>query len=410
MDTWDWPGTGNDAAKVVPLPLRATPARLPEPRLIRPREWLYGTTLIRRFVSVLVAPGGTGKSTYAIGRGMALASGRPILGDTVHHSVRSWVMNLEDPLEELERRVAAMMMRHQVTREELEGRLFLHSGRDRRLLIAQPTDYGEIVYPDKEAIVAAMRDADIGHLVVDPVVKSHGLEENSNPHMDAVATAWAEVGEATGAAIDLIHHTRKGATMDVDAARGAKALTDASRVTQTMASMTPEEAEKLGVPDEERWQYVRLDDGKSNMAPRATDARWFILEPQTLGNGTPEYPHGDKVASIAGWEPPSPFAGITWRMMIAILDRLERGPSEGEMWILTRRGRANERWAGNVFIGICDKTEAQRAAILDQWHKSGLIEEGSYYSKQARRESPGVIVNRDKWDEISNQNLGGGQS
>lgn len=404
MDTWDWPG--GEPSKVVSLPLRATPARLPEPHMIRPREWLYGTTLIRRFVSVLVAPGGTGKSTYAIGRGMALASGRPILGDTVHHSVRSWVMNLEDPLEELERRVAAMMMRHGVRREELEGRLFLHSGRDRRLLIAQPTDYGEIVYPDKDAVVAAMREADIGHLVVDPVVKSHGLEENSNPHMDAVATAWAEVGEATGAAIDLIHHTRKGATMDVDAARGAKALTDASRVTQTMTNMTAEEAEKLGVPEDERGRYVRLDDGKSNMAPRATDARWFVLEPQTLGNATPEYPNGDRVASIACWEPPSPFAGITWRMMGTILERLERGPSEGEMWTITRRGRSNDRWAGNVFVGVTDKTEAQRAAILDQWQKSGLIEEGNYYSKRAGREATGVVVNRAKWDEMRSQNRG----
>src|SRR3954469_18345379 len=58
-------------------------ARLPDPTTIPPRAWLYGTQVIRGFVTMIVAPGGTGKSSYAIGVGMALASGRDILGDRV---------------------------------------------------------------------------------------------------------------------------------------------------------------------------------------------------------------------------------------------------------------------------------------------------------------------------------------
>jgi len=333
---------------------------------------------------------------YALGRAMALASGKQIMGETVHHRVNSWVMNLEDPLEEIERRVASMMLRHRLTREDLDGRLYLNSGRDRRLMIAQPSEYGDIIYPDKSACIDAMLAASIGHIVIDPFVKSHGLEENSNPHMDAAATAWAEIGHATGAAIDLIHHTRKGTVVDVDAARGGKALTDASRVAQTMSSMLPEEAEKLGVKDVDRWRYVRLDDAKANMAPKTSGARWFVLERVNLGNSTDSYPNGDNVAAIAPWEPPTPFEGLTWPMISALLGRLEAGPEEGEMYATTKRGRSNDRWAGHVFDGISDKTDGQRQEIINRWLREEVIYEAEYRSPKTRKNAMGIVVNTQK--------------
>ena len=73
-DEWseyDGPGGGRhvDGENVVRLPLRATRARLPDPSSIPPRPWLYGTYLMRGFVSLLVSPGGVGKSQL----GMMLA-------------------------------------------------------------------------------------------------------------------------------------------------------------------------------------------------------------------------------------------------------------------------------------------------------------------------------------------------
>ena len=117
--------------------------------------------------------------------------------------------------------------------DEVEGRLFLHSGRDRPVTIAagERDRRVSIAYPDKEALILAAREENISLIVVDPFIRSHRLEENSNPHMDAAAAAWAEVADATGAAVLLIHHTRKGPVQgDVEASRGGKALTDAARV------------------------------------------------------------------------------------------------------------------------------------------------------------------------------------
>lgn len=390
----DWDDRGS--ASVVNLPLRLQPARLPDPSLIPPREWLYGTRLIRRFVSILVAPGGTGKSAYALAVAMALTSGRAFLGETVHHRVNSWVMNLEDPLDEMDRRVAALMIRHGIKRTDLDGRLFLHSGRDRRVMMAKLSDDGyDILYPDKDAIIEAAQSAEIGHIVVDPFVKSHGLEENSNPHMDAAVTAWAEVAQATGAAIDLVHHTRKGAPADIEAARGGKALTDGARVGQVMSAMSIEEAHELGIKEGERWHYVRLDDAKVNMAPRADKARWFRLEMVDLGNRTTLYPSGDKVAALAPWEPPSVFKDLTPADCNAVLDRIAAGFAPGILYRPDQRGGASPRWVGNVLLEY-DLTEAQVKQIIKLWLKSGLLMETEYRDTAEGKMRPGVLVDDSK--------------
>lgn len=389
---WDeWRGN-----TVTNLPITIQPAALPHPSAIPPRQWLYGTRLIRRFVSVLVAPGGTGKSLYSVGVAMALASGKPILGEHVHHRVNTWCMNLEDPMDEINRRVAAMMIRHDLTRDDLDGRLFLHSGRDRRLVLAEKSSDGyDIIYPDKDGVIDAAQSQQIGAIFIDPFVKSHHLEENSNPDMDAAATAWAEVGDATGAAIFLVHHTRKGAVSDIDAARGGKALTDAARVGMTMATMSPEEAAELGIPDTERWQHVRVDDAKVNMAPKASRAQWFKLETQELGNGNDEYRHGDRVAAIAPWEPPNPVASAPISDLNIILDQIAAGPSPGILYSPSKRG-GSARWCGTVAMEVLELTEGQANALVRQWLRSGLLTETKYRHEGLRRDVPGVLVDNAK--------------
>ena len=114
------------------------PARLPNPETLQPRQWLYGTQLIRGFVTVLVAPGGTGKSAYAMAVGVSLAARRAFLGDHIFAPVNVAVINLDDPMDELERRVAAVMLAHSIRREDLEGRLFLEDCDGHGLTLAAP--------------------------------------------------------------------------------------------------------------------------------------------------------------------------------------------------------------------------------------------------------------------------------
>jgi hypothetical protein len=374
-----------------PQALFAAAAALPEASAIPPRAWLYGTRLIRGFVSVLAAPGGVGKSSLALGQAMALASGKPILGERVHRSVPVWVLNLEDPLEEMHRRVAALMRLHQITTQELAGRLFLHSGRDRRITMAA-ADGHSIVHPDRDGLIGAAKAAGIGLLVVDPFVKSHTLDENANGDMDAAATAWAEVAHATGAAVLLVHHVRKSAGDGVEAMRGAKALSDAARAACLLTPMSEEEGRALAVPERERWRHVRLDDAKANLAPRAEAAVWYRLETVALGNATEEYPAGDAVGAIVPWKPPSPLRGLSGGDCNKVLDLIAAGDGEGAAFSAHRTGRAAGRWAGQVLVEHFGFEPDEAARVIAAWLRSGLLVEAEYRHPVQRKSRLGLRV------------------
>ncbi len=61
-----------------------TPFQWVEPEAIKPREWLYGQHLIRKYASGTLAPGAAGKSTLTISEAVAMASGKPLLGIKPH--------------------------------------------------------------------------------------------------------------------------------------------------------------------------------------------------------------------------------------------------------------------------------------------------------------------------------------
>ncbi len=376
-----------------PAPILAAPAALPVAERIPPRAWLYGAFLVRGFVSVLAAPGGVGKSAYALAVALAVITGRPLLGETVYRPSPVWVLNLEDPMDELDRRIAALMIAHGIARDEIEGRLHLHSGRTRRLVMAElDRSTGIISHPDRDGVIAAIRGRGIGLVVVDPFVKSHGLDENDNRHMDAAATVWAEIAEATGASVLLVHHVRKGAGTDVDAARGAKALTDAARAAAILSPMSEEDARHLGVPAGDRWRLVRRDDAKANLAPRAARALWLRHETVPLGNVTPEYPEGDRVGAVVPWRPRGVFHGITIADCNAALDLIAQGPYPGGRFTANRHPTAAERWAGQVLC-LCLAIEPERAAaILAAWLKTGLLKESDYADPTQRKTRRGLVV------------------
>src|SRR5690606_20168468 len=110
--------------------IRPTQFHWRSPSEIEPREWLYGHHLIRKYVSATIAPGGVGKSTLTITDAVAIASGKALLGIKPHAAMTVWLLNLEDPRDEMERRVVAACLHHGIEPAEIAGRLFLDSGRD----------------------------------------------------------------------------------------------------------------------------------------------------------------------------------------------------------------------------------------------------------------------------------------
>ena len=160
-DDWEGeevPNAASQAASAPPAPLTATPFDPAELATLRPREWVYGHFLISRFVSVLGAPGGTGKTAYAVAVGLSVALGRPLLDESVHAPGPVWIYNLEDPRDELLRRVQAALIAHRVWPADVAGRLFLDSGRDRPLVVAaRLPDGGVVAMPVVEELIAELR-------------------------------------------------------------------------------------------------------------------------------------------------------------------------------------------------------------------------------------------------------------
>lgn len=371
-------------------PFALQSVRIVDQKAIPHRQWIYGTHLIRGFVTLLIAPGGTGKSSLVLGMCMALATNRALLGSHIFQQCNTALLNLEDPQDEIDRRVTALAMRYGITDNALDGRLFVSPpGRNIRIAENGPDGFS-IVHPDEAAIIEKVRDERIGVLAVDPFAESHTLEENSNPAMIQAAAAWRRVARAGNCSVLLTHHVRKGLVESIEAARGAKALTDSARVGLLLSTMTEKEAEDLGIPPETRLQYVRLDDAKANMAPRAPKAAWFHLDHVTLDNADETYAHGDQVVVIETWEPPSPWDNLSVPDCNDVLDRIAAGLPDGGLYTDSRRG-GGARWAGNLLVDLLGKSEDQASAIIRAWRKSGLLEMVTFHDA-GRKDRNGLRV------------------
>jgi hypothetical protein len=395
----EWHDPGPEEPKPEEEPeFRATPIDDLDLDNIPPRQWLYGHELVREFVSVLGSNGGVGKTAYCMAVGVSLATGRPLLGETVHKQAKVWFFNLEDPADELMRRMKATLQHHNVSRKEVSGRIFIDSGRDTPLVIAKRAASGDLIEaPAKEKLVAELIRGKIDVLVVDPVVHSHDGKENDNPEMAFVLSLWGQVAKEAKCAVWLIHHFRKGGLAgDAEAFRGASAISGAARCMHTLAKMTAEEAERLNVSEDDARYLVRRDNAKSNMAPLGR-ATWLRLAGVTLGNATADYPLGDSVQAVETWEPPSAWDSVTWERIGQILRKIDKGnPPE----FYSMAVQAGDRWAGKVLQEYCPVSQTQALSILRTWVKEGVLEIGSYMSSKNQRLTQCVRLNHKKFDEM----------
>lgn len=119
---------------------------------------------------------------------MSLAA--PLLGVTPNEKTSVWYWNGEDPIE-LQRRIAAACLHYEIDRSEIEGRLFLDTGRKTKIIIAEQTRTGvKIARRIIDAVIAAIKANNIGLMIVDPFVASHRVVENDNLAVELVTGAW----------------------------------------------------------------------------------------------------------------------------------------------------------------------------------------------------------------------------
>ena len=142
------------------------------------------------------------------------------------------------------------------------------------------------------------------------------------------------------------------------------------------------EAEKLGIADDDKGWYLRLDDAKTKLAP-PSGAQWFERE----GIEIPRQIGSEEVGALIPWEPPENPLHVTTATALQILNiidsRWKAGKPFGKQgdrsllkWImkehaLTRLAARNlvQQWNENDVLGyeVFDKHGKSQGYLVENW-------------------------------------------
>jgi hypothetical protein len=363
-----------------------TPETLPR------REFLYGTHLIRKFLSATIAPGGRGKSSLLMAEAIDMASGGKVFG-IAKQKLRVWMWNGEDPLDEMMRKALATMKKYGISQADVEGYLFLNSGRDSEIIIGVETKSGMVInQPVVEDMIETILTNKIDVVQIDPFVSSHRVSENDNTKIDAVAKTFGKIADKTNCAIDLSHYVRKGGPgvvtdISSDDARGAGAMLNAARASRVLNPAALKDAPFLVEAGEafEPRLHFRVDDGKMNLAKPSSEARWFRLSSVSLDNGGKFQP-SDEVGVPVRVEVKGVLDGVTERHLAAVQARLMTMP-DGMM-----KDFRSPHWIGHLVgevSGLDSKAQGMSAKIdkiVGVWVSTGALVEVTKARKKDKRE------------------------
>jgi len=283
------------------------------------------------------------------------------------------------------------MQHHKITKEEVVGKLFVDADRDFPFKIAVESKNGLLVHDELiEYMKYKIKKHNIGIVMIDPFVSSHNVQENDNMAINAVVDQIRAIADHAECAFGLVHHIRKmnGQEADVDSIRGAGSLIGAARAARVINKIPPEEAEKLGVSEQEAIGIFRVDDAKNNLSPPAANAVYRRMASTELSNG-------DHVGVTTAFAMPDLFDGLTGDHVMTAQRLIAAAEESDEP--MRKSGQASD-WAGNAVaeaLGINTDIPAQKAraaAVLKMWIKTNILKEESLYSKRDGREAPCVIV------------------
>ena len=376
---------------------------------IPPRAWLLGNTYCRQFVSSLIATGGGGKTATRMAQAISCATGRELTGEKVFQRCRVLYVSLEDDVDELRRRVLAARIHHNIRADELEGYLFLAAPGQKagKLVTSEPAASGRRKPQDGRVRAGAMLDEvrrtikarNIDLLLFDPLVKMHDVEENDNTAMDFVISTLTDLAIENNIAVDVLHHTSKGAADpgNADRGRGASAVNNGARLVYTLSPMSTDEARTFNIAENERRSFVRIDSGKVNIAPPLRDAKWFQIVGVDLRNRTALYPSGDNVQTVMTWTPPDTWEGATDDIKQRILEEIDAGvpevsaPKQKPGSRYSRHHNAAWRMAWPVVQRhIPDKSEQHCKDMINDWVKIRVLIEQEYSDPNTSQKAKGL--------------------
>jgi len=333
-----------------------------DPFLLPRRDFIYGN-FCRGYCSLTVSPGGVGKSTLALSQAIACASGKGFLGVTPEKKLKVIYYNSEDPIDELQRRTLAILQHFKIEQEEIQNQLFLSSGRDVDLVLAEGIE-GIIKEDAFDTIESFCLENEIDVLILDPLANMFSGSSESNELFKDLGKKLSQLADRCNLAIEIIHHTRKlnGRESNVEDARGGSSLVAAVRSAKSLSPMDKETGLKL---DLNYANYFSVNDGKANLRPLEKQL-WFEKLPVELANG-------DSVAICQPWEWPDVFDGVTKDQAKICQSKIENADPK------LRFHSLSNQWAGIVVGNVLDldiskKSDKNKVInIIKKWIETDVL-------------------------------------
>ena len=351
------------------------------------RDFIYGNHYIRKFVSITASQGGLGKSTAILIECISMALGRDLLGVSPKSKSRVVYYNAEDPIDELQRRVLACCLHYNIDQNELVDRLYLASGRDSDLILAE--GYEGLIKEDSfDRIEDFCTEHKIDVLCLDPLANMTSGSAETNEIFKEIARRLSMLADRCNLSVEIVHHTRKlngmGAN-DADAVRGGSALIAAVRSARLLNGMSAEEATKAGL--ETHTNHFRIDDVKNNLSKPSETATWFERISVELDNT-------DSVAVIVPWQYPDAFSGITNKQARAVQLRIDAERP--------RQHHSATNWAGIIVaeeleLDASDKFVKSRvSSIIKGWLKTKVLAISEEHDSRSGREVKVLVAGENR--------------
>jgi hypothetical protein len=347
------------------------------PLLPEKREWLHGTDAMRGAITLFVAPGARGKSSWLVVFGLACASGKPLLSAHVFGGpLRVLILSAEDPEAEVTRRVRAAMQHYGLKDSDVPGLYVIGADKWGLPLLRS---VGNVPAPDERgwnALLAEIDRIQPDIIVLDPLMSlMGGVDGNNNSAAAMFMGKLVELAATRHMAVVVAHHAAKGREpTSQDSAMGAATFVNFARIVLTIEPLAEKDAGRIGVPPWEAKSIFRVVGVKQNFSPADASDRWFRHLSVELNNARPPvYPKGDKIGVVEPFHPGASGPAYAPAVIAAALKELDTANPP-----LSPSKNAKGRYAGEVIASAIAPhragkvSDVEAEAVLNHIIRSGL--------------------------------------
>lgn len=256
-----------------------TMIRTPPPQ----RKWLLKNCLPYGKVGMIIAPGGTGKSMFALQLSVSLATGDKFVDCwEIGEIGASLLLFGEEDTEEIHRRlhnvVASLGQTSPTKISAIESRVHAKSmtGIDNQMTRILPSGSVTLTDYTDRLILTANQIENLKLIIIDPASRFRGGNENAAEDTTRFVESLERVSQQTGATVLVLHHANKisqsAGEANQNASRGSSAMTDGVRWQMNLSRPSKEDARKLyGISEDRRHNYLLAAVTKNNYGPPQAD-------------------------------------------------------------------------------------------------------------------------------------------